>query len=98
MVFHGRISVHRQSSHHSTAADPPQPLAQLVEGVVLHQTGQTVAQIAKRFDFHRTTVARYLKQARNTPHTAPTDPAFQERVRQACTEIGTLKHNGQSSD
>ncbi|OMG42510.1 hypothetical protein BKH03_02770 [Actinomyces naeslundii] len=66
--------------------------------MAFHQAGQTVAQIAKRFDFHRTTVARYLKQARKTLHTAPIDPAFQERARQAYTEIGAFKHNGQSPD
>ena len=57
---------------------------QLVEEMVaLHQAGQTVAQIASRFGFHRTTVARHLKQAGETLRTDPADPAFQERVRQA---------------
>ena len=70
--------------------------AQLVEEmVVLHQAGQTVAQIATRFGFHRTTVARHLKQAGETLRTNPADPAFQERVRQAYVEIGTVKHTAQ---
>ena len=42
-----------------------------------------MAQIAKRFGFHHTTVARHLKQAGETLRTDPADPAFQERVRQA---------------
>ena len=58
--------------------------AQLVEEmVVLHQAGQTVAQIATRFGFHRTTVARHLKETGKTLRTDPADPAFQERVWQA---------------
>ena len=70
--------------------------AQLVEEMVaLHQAGQTVAQIASRFGFHRTTVARHLKQAGETLRTDPADPAFQERVRQAYAEIGTVKHTAQ---
>ena len=99
MGFHFYISVHRQSS-----TTPPRRIhrylrPQLVEEMVtLHQVGQTVAQMATRFGFHRTTVARYLKQARKTLHTAPVDPAFQERARQDYTEIGALKHNGQSPD
>ena len=69
---------------------------QLVEEMVmLHQAGQTVAQIATRFGFHRTTVARHLKQAGETLHTNPADPAFQERVREAYAEIGTVKHTAQ---
>ena len=69
---------------------------QLVEEMVaLHQAGQTVAQIAARFGFHRTTVARHLKQAGETLRTNPADPAFQERVRQAYAEIGTVKHTAQ---
>ena len=69
---------------------------QLVEEMVaLHQVGQTVAQIATRFGFHRTTVARHLKQAGRTLRTNPADPAFQERVRQAYAEIGTVKHTAQ---
>jgi len=69
---------------------------QLVEEMVaLHQAGQTVAQIASRFGFHRTTVARHLKQAGETLRTDPADPAFQERVRQAYAEIGTVKHTAQ---
>ena len=63
--------------------------------VVLHQAGQTVAQIASRFGFHRTTVARHLKQAGRTLRTNPADPAFQERVREAYAEIGTVKHTAQ---
>jgi len=70
--------------------------AQLVEEMVaLHQAGQTVAQIATRFGFHRTTVARHLKQAGETLRTNPADPAFQERVLQAYAEIGTVKHTAQ---
>ena len=70
--------------------------AQLVEEMVaLHQAGQTVAQIATRFGFHRTTVARHLKQAGETLRTDPADPAFQERVREAYAEIGTVKHTAQ---
>jgi len=65
------------------------------EMVALHQAGQTVAQIAARFGFHRTTVARHLKQAGETLRTDPADPAFQERVRQAYAEIGTVKHTAQ---
>ena len=69
---------------------------QLVEEmVVLHQAGQTVAQITARFGFHRTTVARHLKQAGETLRTDPADPAFQERVRQAYAELGTVKHTAQ---
>ncbi|VTX87240.1 Homeodomain-like domain protein [Actinomyces naeslundii] len=63
--------------------------------MVLHQAGQTVAQIAKRFGFHHTTVARHLKQAGETLRTNPADPAFQERVRQAYAEFGTVKHTAQ---
>ena len=62
------------------------------EMVALHQAGQTVAQIAARFGFHRTTVARHLKQAGETLRTNPADPAFQERVRQVYAELGTVKH------
>ena len=65
------------------------------EMVALHQAGQTVAQIAARFGFHRTTVARHLKQAGETLRTNPADPAFQERVRQAYAELGTVKHTAQ---
>lgn len=69
---------------------------QLVEEMVaLHQAGQTVAQIAARFGFHRTTVARHLKQAGETLRTNPADPAFQERVRQVYAELGTVKHTAQ---
>ena len=69
---------------------------QLVEEMVaLHQAGQTVAQIATRFGFHRTTVARHLKQAGETLRTNLADPAFQERVREAYAEIGTVKHTAQ---
>ncbi len=69
---------------------------QLVEEMVaLHQAGQTVAQIASRFGFHRTTVARHLKQAGETLRTNPADPAFQERVGEAYAEIGTVKHTAQ---
>lgn len=67
----------------------------LEEMVALHQAGQTVAQIATRFGFHRTTVARHLKQAGETLRTNPADPAFQERVRQAYAELGTVKHTAQ---
>lgn len=63
--------------------------------VALHQAGQTVAQIATRFGFHRTTVARHLKQAGETLRTNLADPAFQERVREAYAEIGTVKHTAQ---
>ena len=70
--------------------------AQLLEEMVaLHQAGQTVAQIATRFGFHRTTVARHLKQAGETLRTNPADPAFQEQVRQAYAELGTVKHTAQ---
>ena len=70
--------------------------AQLVEEMVaLHQAGQTVAQIAARFGFHRTTVARHLKQAGETLRTNPADPAFQERVREAYAKLGTVKHTAQ---
>ena len=70
--------------------------AQLVEEMVaLHQAGQTVAQIAARFGFHRTTVARHLKQAGETLRTDPAAPAFQERVREAYAELGTVKHTAQ---
>ena len=65
------------------------------EMVALHQAGQTVAQIAARFGFHRTTVARHLKQAGETLRTDPADPAFQERVREAYAELGTVKHTAQ---
>lgn len=69
---------------------------QLVEEMVaLHQAGQTVAQIAARFGFHRTTVARHLKQAGETLRTNPADPAFQEQVRQVYAELGTVKHTAQ---
>ena len=69
---------------------------QLVEEMVaLHQAGQTVAQIAERFGFHRTTVAKHLKQAGETLRTNPADPAFQEQVRQAYAELGTVKHTAQ---
>ncbi len=40
-------------------------------------------------------VARHLKQAGETLRTDPADPAFQERVRQAYAEIGTVKHTAQ---
>ena len=70
--------------------------AQLVEEMVaLHQAGQTVAQIATRFGFHRTTVARHLKQAGETLRTNPADPAFQEQVRKVYAELGTVKHTAQ---
>ena len=65
------------------------------EMVALHQAGQTVAQIAARFGFHRTTVARHLKQAGETLRTDPADPAFQEWVREAYAETGTVKHTAQ---
>jgi len=65
------------------------------EMVALHQAGQTVAQIAARSGFHRTTVARHLKQAGETLRTNPADPAFQERVRQVYAELGTVKHTAQ---
>ena len=65
------------------------------EMVVLHQAGQTVAQIATRFGFHRTTVARHLKQVGETLRTDPADPAFQQRAREAYAEIGTVKHTAQ---
>ena len=69
---------------------------QLVEEMVtLHQAGQTVAQIASRFGFHRTTVARHLKQAGETLRTNPANPAFQERVREAYAKLGTVKHTAQ---
>ena len=69
---------------------------QLVEEMVaLHQAGQTVAQIATRFGFHRTTVARHLKQAGETLRTNPADPTFQEQVRQVYAELGTVKHTAQ---
>ena len=85
----------------TSPATPPRRInrylrAQLLEEmVVLHQAGQTVAQIATRFGFHRTTVARHLKQAGETLRTNPADPAFQERVRQAYAELGTVKHTAQ---
>ena len=41
------------------------------EAVALRQAGQTVAQIATRFGFHRTTVARHLKQTGETLRTNP---------------------------
>lgn len=70
--------------------------AQLLEEMVaLHQARQTVAQIATRFGFHRTTVARHLKQAGETLRTNPADPAFQERVREAYAKLGTVKHTAQ---
>ena len=70
--------------------------AQLLEEMVaLHQAGQTVAQIATRFGFHRTTVARHLKQAGETLRTNPADPAFQEQVQQAYAELGKVKHTAQ---
>ena len=70
--------------------------AQLLEEMVaLHQAGQTVAQIAARFGFHRTTVARHLKQVGETLRTNPADPAFQEQVRQVYAELGTVKHTAQ---
>ena len=65
--------------------------SQLVEEMVtLHQAEQTVAQIAARFGFHRTTVAQYLKQAGETLRTNLADLAFQERVWQAYAELGTV--------
>ena len=85
----------------TSPATPPRRInrylrPQLVEEMVaLHQAGQTVAQIATRFGFHRTTVARHLKQAGETLRTNPADPAFQERVRQAYAELGTVKHTAQ---
>lgn len=70
--------------------------AQMVEEMVaLHRAGQTVAQIATRFGFHRTTVARHLKQAGETLPTNLAGPAFQEQVRQAYAELGTVKHTAQ---
>ena len=63
--------------------------------VALRQAGQTVAQIATRFGFHRTTVARHLKQAGEMLRTNPADSAFQERVREAYAEIGTVKRTAQ---
>ena len=70
--------------------------AQLLEEmVVLHQAGQTVAQIATRFGFHRTTVAKHLKQAGEKLRTNPADSAFQEQVRQVYAELGTVKHTAQ---
>ena len=85
----------------TSPATPPRRInrylrPQLVEEmVVLHQAGQTVAQIAARFGFHCTTVARHLKQAGETLRTNPADPAFQERVRQVYAELGTVKHTAQ---
>ena len=85
----------------TSPATPPRRInrylrPQLVEEmVVLHQAGQTVAQIATRFGFHRTTVARHLKQAGETLRTNPADLAFQERVWEAYAEIGTIKHTAQ---
>ena len=85
----------------TSPATPPRRInrylrPQLVEEMVaLHQAGQTVAQIAARFGFHRTTVARHLKQAGETLRTNPADPAFQERVWEAYAEIGTIKHTAQ---
>lgn len=50
---------------------------QLVEEMVaLHQAGQTVAQIATRFGFHRTTVARHLKQAGGDAAHQPSRPCL----------------------
>mgnify|MGYP001676605555 FL=1 len=66
--------------------------------LALHQAGQAVAQIAKRFDFHRTNVTKHLKQEEETLRTAPADLAFHGRVLQAYTESATVKHNRQSSD
>ena len=60
--------------------------------MAFYRAGQTVAQIATRFGFHRTTVARHLKQAGETLRTNPADPAFQEQVRQVYAELGTVKH------
>lgn len=51
---------------------------------------QITMQIATRFGFHRTTVARHLKQAGETLRTEPADPAFQERVREVYAELGTV--------
>ena len=85
----------------TSSATPPRRInrylrPQLVEEMVtLHQAGQTVAQIATRFGFHRTTVARHLKQAGETLRTDSTDPAFQQRVRQVYAEIGTVKYTAQ---
>ena len=85
----------------TSPATPPRRInrylrAQLVEEMVaLHQAGQTVAQIATCFGFHRTTVARHLKQAGETLRTNPADPAFQERVREAYAKLGTVKHTAQ---
>ena len=85
----------------TSPATPPRRInrylrPQLVEEMVaLHQAGQTVAQISTRFGFHRTTVARHLKQAGETLRTNPADPAFQERARQVYAELGTVKHTAQ---
>lgn len=40
-------------------------------------------------------MARLLKQAGETLRTDPADPAFQEQVRQAYAELGTVKHTAQ---
>ena len=49
---------------------------------ISHQPAEG-SQIATRFGFHRTTVARHLKETGKTLRTDPADPAFQERVWQA---------------
>lgn len=96
-----RAAVPRTPARTPAPTTPPRRInrylrAQLVEEmVVLHQAGQTVAQIATRFGFHRTTVARHLKQAGETLRTNPADPAFQEQVRQFYAELGTVKHTAQ---
>lgn len=72
-----RAAVPRTPARTPAPATPPRRInrylrPQLVEEmVVLHQAGQTVAQIASRFGFHRTTVARHLKQAGETLRTNP---------------------------
>lgn len=63
--------------------------------VALHQAGQTVVRISTRFGFHRTTVAKHLKQVGETLRTDSADPAFQEQVRQVYAELGTVKYTTQ---
>ena len=62
MLFHIYISAHRQSS-----TIPPQRIHHYLRAAdgrdgALHRAGQTVAQLATHFGFHRTTAANAVSQ------------------------------------